>query len=161
MRHNTAAYPAVSAAHQGECRHSLYAAAAGVLSQTLGLIGGACLWHRRTDTAATLQGLGHAFVVSVKQLIVWLMGAPAGLKLHEELSGLLGGTALWVLHSTHAVYSAAAALLLPEILGTTDSVLHFLLDNHCIAHARCNNRKCGLRPAPASDPWLSAVKGDA
>ena len=93
------------------------AAAAGAVSHCLGCVAGAYLWRRRAAVAVALQGLGHACVVWLAPLVVWLMGAPAGLKLHEELSGLLGGAGLWLLHSTHAMYGRAAPTWLPHLLG--------------------------------------------
>lgn len=103
--------------NQSKDLQSRNAAVAGVLSQALGLIAGAYLWRYRVAAFVGLKGLGNALVKWVAWLITWLMGAPAGLKLHEELSGLLGHAALWALHSSAAVYSASAAFLLVPLLG--------------------------------------------
>jgi N-acetylglucosaminyl transferase component (Gpi1) len=46
----------------------------------------------------------------------WLMGAPAGLKLHAELSALLGGGMLAGLHWA-ASLAARLAPLLPWLIG--------------------------------------------
>lgn len=54
----------------------------------------------------------RAAVVQVR----WLMGAPAGLKLHAELSALLGGATLTALHWAAAL-AARLAPLLPWLLG--------------------------------------------
>ncbi len=48
--------------------------------------------------------------------VVWLMGAPAGLKLHAELAAALGGAALAALRRLMPLYAAAAPLL-PMLLG--------------------------------------------
>ncbi len=52
--------------------------------------------------------------------VTWLMGAPAGLKLHAELSSLLGTAALALLRATRACYAALAPALLPRMLGAAD-----------------------------------------
>ncbi len=46
----------------------------------------------------------------------WLMGAPAGLKLHAELAALLGGAMLAALHALAAPYAWLVAGL-PLIVG--------------------------------------------
>ncbi len=48
------------------------------------------------------------------------MGAPAGLKLHAELSSLLGTAALALLRATRACYAALALSVLPHLLGAAD-----------------------------------------
>ena len=48
------------------------------------------------------------------------MGAPAGLKLHAELSSLLGTAALALLRATRVCYAALAPALLPRLLGAVD-----------------------------------------
>ena len=58
----------------------------------------------------------HSFTTTTLQ-VIWLMGAPAGLKLHAELSSLLGSAALMLLRATRACYAALAPALLPQLLG--------------------------------------------
>lgn len=48
--------------------------------------------------------------------VQWLMGAPAGLKLHAELSALLGGAMLAALHWATG-FAARLAPLLPWLVG--------------------------------------------
>lgn len=45
------------------------------------------------------------------------MGAPAGLKLHAELSSLLGSAALMLLRATRTCYALVAPAVLPRLLG--------------------------------------------
>ena len=99
------------------------AAAAGAVCHVLGLCLGLYLWQHRTAVAAALQGSGLAFATWLAPLIVWLMGAPAGLKLHGELSSVLGGAALGLLYHTHRVYALVLPAALPHVLGALTYVM--------------------------------------
>ena len=61
-----------------------------------------------------------------REQVVWLMGAPAGLKLHAELAAALGGAALAALQRLMPLYAAAAPLL-PMLLGQPQPLRHPLL----------------------------------
>ena len=56
----------------------------------------------------------------------------AGMYLEQELSGLLGGACLWLLHSTQQAYSRAAPTLLPSLLGTLSLPWHMPLQDDLI-----------------------------
>lgn len=68
--------------------------------------------HLYFSTQCVLNG----FTELERVQVVWLMGAPAGLKLHAELAAALGGAALAALQRLMPLYAAAAPLL-PMLLG--------------------------------------------
>jgi N-acetylglucosaminyl transferase component (Gpi1) len=53
----------------------------------------------------------------VAQQVVWLMGAPAGLKLHHELSHLYGSASLLWLRWTARAYGTWLVPALPVLVG--------------------------------------------
>lgn len=70
----------------------------------------------------------------------WLMGAPAGLKLHAELSALLGGAMLGGLHWAAAL-AARLAPLLPWLIGAWPAAAR---------QAATHHMQRGVTPAAAS-----------
>ena len=87
------------------------------MSHIIGCASGVFLSRRRALAADLLSAMGAEAADTVGPLVSWLMGAPAGLKLHAELSSLLGGAALTLLRTTGTVYGALAPALLPRLLG--------------------------------------------
>ena len=79
------------------------------------------------------------------------MGAPAGLKLHAELSSLLGSAALALLRVTRACYAALAPALLPQLLGGTA-----LAARGCLGHRGVASSTPLFWPIRASDARQNA-----
>ena len=95
------------------------AGSAGFVSHVVGCVCGLYLLRRRAAAADLLTAAGVALADGIGPLVSWLMGAPAGLKLHAELSSLLGGAALTLLRTTRAVYTVLSPALLPQLLGVS------------------------------------------
>eukprot|EP00891_Asterochloris_glomerata_P008081 jgi/Astpho2/8081/Aster-x0795 len=113
---------------------------ASLIQRAAGMCSGAVLlWHSPQLCAwvtATAAWLGqHAIADTVH----WLMGAPAGLKVHTELSFLLGRATLWVLEQSQAVLGSFLQPQLPVLMAALawTSVLQGLAGALAFLHDIC------------------------
>ncbi|ORX98268.1 Gpi1-domain-containing protein [Basidiobolus meristosporus CBS 931.73] len=67
-------------------------------------------------TQFLMENLQHYTISSLEQLMVWLMGWPAGLKLNSELDKFLGELFLWLIH-LWSVCIAPTKPLIPAVIA--------------------------------------------
>ena len=116
LRRRQRTWASIPTAHDDYIRfyNSLWLVANDVI---IGVAVGSYIIESHRFTAAALASLLNATTISgLKNMITWLMGWPAGLKLNGELAEFLGALFLWVIECWDQAVTTVIAPHLPTML---------------------------------------------